>query len=185
MKLLSRWQKENKISSEKLGRLVKRVVSLLNKSEQVGEEDPELQQEFKEFLDFIGASQQQSTLTESLEVFKILQEGVWGGGDRMEGLISIVEALMMLIGTSTELKTSGKYELAFTLVNKDLISIDDLFSIERAMSLSANIPEQKIRSKYANHRNKKENQNKNMPVDEMDLPFYLDLIASYPTCFQG
>jgi hypothetical protein len=48
---------------------------------------------------------------------------------------------MMLIGSSTELTSNGKYEIAFSMFDKEYISIDEMFAIERALTLSHVIPE--------------------------------------------
>jgi len=71
------------------------------------------------------------------------------------------------------------------MLQKEAISLDDLFYIERRLTLQDIIPEEKIRSKFINQKNKKEYKGKINGNDEMDKQFYLELIASYPGCFQA
>lgn len=53
-------------------------------------------------------------------------------------------------------------------MGKDTISLEDLFYIERRLTLSEKIPEDKIRNKFINQKNKIEYKAKPLANDEMD-----------------
>ena len=71
---------------------------------------------------------------------RILCEGVgWDRNDvyNIEGsMVHIFESLMILIGSSPYLDTKRKYIEAFSMFNKETISMEEVFNIERAFTLT-------------------------------------------------
>lgn len=115
-----------------------------------GDEDPDVSREFKDFLKFIGVSPPapsnvaNSASVDYVELQRIFCEGVWwadGNSNPQEGIVNIIEGVMMLVGSSPELNSMGKYEMAFSMFDKEMISLEEVFAIERALTLRHAIPD--------------------------------------------
>jgi hypothetical protein len=65
----------------------------------------------------------------------------------------------MLIG-SMDIKSIGKYDMAFDIIGKDSIELEDLLYIEKTLTFKNDIADNKIEEKFKNHRYKKEYMNK-------------------------
>ncbi|KAL4473578.1 hypothetical protein ABPG74_022442 [Tetrahymena malaccensis] len=176
LKVFTKWQKDNKINPEKLLQYTKQINEIQKTYQDEDEIEDYFVKEYREFLKFLGLTDS----AQNQEIFKLAQTII---PDASPQKISIYLFLFLLI-TSQDINSSGKYGLAFQMIGKEIITFEDLILIEKRLTLSENVSEDKIRTKFVNHKNKKEYKSKTYGTEEMDRPFFLDLVTSYPTCFQ-
>ena len=113
----------------------------------------------KNYRDFLTTFSIQDSI-DNQEIFnlvKIVEED--NSGQKKEDNMNLQEFVLMLIG-AMDIKSIGKYDLAFEAIGKENIYLEDLFYIEKTLTFKSEIAEMKIEEKFKNHRYKKEYLNK-------------------------